>query len=247
MSIATAGTRGYSTFGDLKAHTQVVGCGWRFVPAGHLRLAFPVKSEPQSPATSPAASEELRSAVLRLRQTPRQLLFGVGLMLASGLLGTVLVRGESPSAPVLRLVHDVSAGSAVTAADFESVLLPERLGGEWLTLADLSAAAIASRPLRAGELAYKSDVNGLVDDRPSVAVAVARAQLPAGIRVGADLELWSSSPDVPQLLSSSATVRALGEDEASRVWTLTLAVEHSALPGVLGAMAGDGLTLVALP
>lgn len=190
---------------------------------------------------------ELGRALLRLRQAPRQLLIGVLLMLVSGLMGAVVIRGESPNTPALRLLRDVPAGVSLTTQDFEEVLLPDRLAGDWLRVSDLSEGATASRPLRVGELAYKSDLRGLPDGRPSLAVAVATSQLPAGIGVGDGVELWSSSPDLPEQLTANATLRAMSQDEASHLWSLTLAVESGALPRILAAIAGDGLTLVALP
>lgn len=167
-------------------------------------------------------------------------------MLVSGALGTLLLQGEQPSVPALKAVRDIAAGAAVSSADFETVWLPDRLAGDWLTASSLGAGSTASRPLREGDLAYLRDITGLRDGRPVIALALPAASLPAGLHVGQSVDLWEVSMAEPRLIAGRATLRAITEDSASRLQTLSVAVESAALAKVIRAVAGDGLAVVAV-
>ena len=175
------------------------------------------------------------AAMMRLRK-PRwkdpRLIVGIVLVVASVLLGAVLVSRLSETTAVLVARSAIVPGDPISAEDLETVEL--RLGEQTDhyvgTLEAIPEGAVALRTIRAGELVPMSAIgqSAEVPLRPVVIpvdAAVAESVVP-----GATVELWHTAPAAEEgadaqarLLVADAVVRRI--DEGSSLGMQEMSVE----------------------
>ena len=173
--------------------------------------------------------------VMRLRR-PRwkdpRLIVGIVLVLASILMGALLVSRLSATTPVLVARGPIVPGDPLESADLTTVEL--RLGDhrdQYVgTLEAIPEGAVAAAPVQAGELVPVSAV-GQSEDVPLRPVVIpVEATVAESVVPGASVELWHTSPAVAdggtgeaELLVPDAIVRRI--DEGSSLGMRSMSVE----------------------
>lgn len=173
--------------------------------------------------------------VMRLRR-PRwkdpRLIVGIVLVLASILMGALLVSRLSATTPVLVARGPIVPGDPLESADLTTVEL--RLGDhrdQYVgTLEAIPEGAVAAAPVQAGELVPVSAV-GQSEDVPLRPVVIpVEATVAESVVPGASVELWHTSPAVSdggtgeaELLVPDAIVRRI--DEGSSLGMRSMSVE----------------------
>lgn len=176
------------------------------------------------------------AAMMRLRK-PRwkdpRLIVGIVLVVASVLMGAVLVSRLSETTSVLVARSAIVPGDPISAGDLETVEL--RLGEQTDnyvgTLEAIPEGAVALRTVRAGELVPMSAIgqSAGVPLRPvviPVGAAVAESVVP-----GATVELWHTAPAAEEgadaqarLLVPDAVVRRIDEGSSLGMQEMTVEV-----------------------
>ncbi len=173
--------------------------------------------------------------VMRLRR-PRwrdpRLLVGIVLVLASVLLGALLVGRLSATTTVLVAASPIVPGDVIAEADLTEVEL--RLGEqEELYVGTLSAVpegAVATTTIRSGELLPRSAVGQPADVPLRPVVIPVDRTVAESVTPGAQVELWHTAdesadgaPGQARLLVEEAVVRRI--DEGSSLGMRSMAVE----------------------
>lgn len=196
----------------------------------------PGRSGPhQAATTGEETAVGATAAMMRLRR-PRwrdpRLIVGIVLVLASVLMGAVLVSRLSETTTVLVARSAIVPGDAIEAADLTAVDL--RLGdqtGHYVgTLDAVPDGAVATRAIEAGELVPMSAL-GQASDVPLRPVVIpVEAAVAESVVPGATVELWHTSPAADdgtaaqaELLVPDAVVRRI--DEGSSLGMRSMSVE----------------------
>jgi hypothetical protein len=174
-----------------------------------------------------------------------RLLVGVGLVLASVLLGAKLVSSARHTAPVVAARRDLAAGTVLSADDL--TVVPARLPGSGRGVYAAGPGELVgrrlSRPVAAGELV---PVGAVATDatKTTVTVPLAAAAAP-DLRKGQRIELWVSVGDCPALvLLPEVTVQAVRTDtgafgSGTGGQDVTISVEPVLADRVVAALALD--------
>ena len=145
-----------------------------------------------------------------------RLLLGVGLVLASVLLGAKLVSTARHTSPLVAASRDLAAGTVLSADDLTVVTarLPDSGRGIYASgPADLVGHRL-SRAVSAGELVPVAALD-TVADRTTVTVPLEAAAAPE-LRKGQRIEIWVSVGDCAALvLLPDVAVQAVRTDEAA--------------------------------
>lgn len=191
--------------------------------------------------------------VMRLRR-PRwkdpRLIIGIVLVLASILMGALLVSRLSATTPVLVARGPIVPGDPLESADLTTVEL--RLGDhrdQYVgTLEAIPDGAVAAAPVQAGELVPVSAV-GQSEDVPLRPVVIpVEATVAESVVPGASVELWHTSPSVAdggsgeaELLVPDALVRRIDEGSSlgMRSMSVEVLVPAESLAPVLEVLAQD--------
>ena len=193
------------------------------------------------------------AGMMRLR-TPRwkdpRLIVGIVLVVASVLMGAVLVSRLSETTSVLVARSAIVPGEPITAEDLTTVEL--RLGDQTDhyvgTLEAIPEGAVALRTIRSGELVPMSAIGqaGEVPLRPVVIpvdASVAESVVP-----GATVELWHTAPAIEEgaeaqarLLVPDAVVRRVDEGSSlgMREMSVEVLVPSDSLDEVLEVLSQD--------
>lgn len=173
--------------------------------------------------------------VMRLRRPqwkdPR-LIVGIVLVVASVLMGALLVSRLSETTPVLIARSPIVPGDEIDAADLVTVEL--RLGDQTElyvgTVEAVPEGAVATRTIEAGELVPLSAIGQATEVPLRPVVIPVDATVAESVTPGATVELWHTSPATAdggsgnaELLVSDAVVRRI--DEGSSLGMRSMAVE----------------------
>lgn len=201
----------------------------------------------QRTALSEGPAPNVAPQALRLKRArwanPR-LIAGALVMLAAAALGGQLASSADDTVPVLVATDNIGAGQELTAELVETRRL--QLGGATQHyLADVGTGHVVTRDVAAGELVPSSavrpaDALARANDVRYVSVALPRAELPTGLRVGSAVDVWVVSAngadnahrlaaDVKVGSVSGSSGGALGVEGSSS--TVTLAVGATARKG----------------
>ncbi|MFC5296136.1 SAF domain-containing protein [Brachybacterium tyrofermentans] len=191
--------------------------------------------------------------VMRLRR-PRwkdpRLIVGIVLVVASVLMGALLVSRLAETTPVLVARSPIVPGDVIGPENLATVEM--RLGEQdGLYVGSLDAVpsgAVATRTVQAGELIPLSAV-GQASDVPLRPIVIpVDATVAESVAPGATVELWHTSPEADdgtsadaELLVSAGIVRNI--DEGSSLGMRSMAVEvlvpQADLPAVLKVLSRD--------
>ncbi|MFC7376298.1 SAF domain-containing protein [Brachybacterium sp. GCM10030267] len=191
--------------------------------------------------------------MMRLRR-PRwkdpRLIVGIVLVLASVLMGALLVSRLAETTPVLVARSAIVPGDEITPDDLTTVDM--RLGDHTDhyvgSLEAIPDGAVATRTIEGGELLPTSAV-GQAGDVPLRPVVIPVDETVAeSVRPGATVELWHTGPGdesggtgTAELLVSDAVVRSI--DEGSSLGMRSMAVEvlvpRDSLAGVLEVLSQE--------
>lgn len=191
--------------------------------------------------------------VMRLRR-PRwkdpRLIVGIVLVLASVLMGALLVSRLSATTPVLVARGPIVPGDALEPSDLQTVEL--RLGDQHgLYVGDLDAipeGAVATATVGAGELLPVSAVGQPADVPLRPVVIPVEATVAESVVPGATVELWHTSPEVQDggtgeaaLLVPDAVVRRIDEGSSlgMRSMSVEVLVPAESLADVLEVLSKD--------
>jgi hypothetical protein len=191
--------------------------------------------------------------VMRLRR-PRwkdpRLIIGIVLVLASILMGALLVSRLSATTPVLVARGPIVPGDPLESADLATVEL--RLGDhrdQYVgTLEAIPDGAVAAAPVQAGELVPVSAVGQSADVPLRPVVIPVEATVAESVVPGASVELWHTSPAVAdggsgeaELLVPDAIVRRIDEGSSlgMRSMSVEVLVPAESLAPVLEVLAED--------
>jgi hypothetical protein len=185
--------------------------------------------------------------------TPRwldvRLLLGVGLVLASVLIGAKTIASARHSAPVVAARRDLAAGTVLSADDLSvvSARLPHSGSGIYASgPAELVGRRLA-HDVSAGELVPLAAVD-TTSTRTTVSVPLEAAAAP-DLRKGQRVELWVTVGDCPALvLLPDVTVQAVHTDSAgfgsgSGGQDVTISVAPELADRVVEALAIDDAQL----
>lgn len=178
-----------------------------------------------------------------------RLLLGVGLVLASVLLGAKLVSSARHTAPVVAARRDLAAGTVLSADDL--TVVQARLPGAGRAVyargpADLVGRRL-SRPVSAGELVPLTAMD-TVTTRTTVTVPLDAAAAP-DLRKGQRIELWVSvGRCAAMVLLPDVAVQAVRTDSAAfdsgtNGQDVTISVAPVLADRVVAALAIDGAQL----
>lgn len=184
--------------------------------------------------------------------------FIVGLLLVAASVGGVyaIVSLGDTSVPAYTARSPLAQGDVIHLSDL--VESPVRLdGAEGLYLLEGDVpddGLVVVKPVAAGELVPASAVGSAASERYASVVVTLATQLPASVRPGSPVDLWSAREadegfGPPTVLVPSATVVRVVEGEGlvvdSSVATVELLVPKSRIARVLEAIAnGDALSVV---
>ncbi len=192
----------------------------------------------------PAAEPSPQAARIgRARWLDVRLLVGVGLVLASIVLGARVVAGSDDTVGVWAARSELAAGDTVTAADVveRRVRLDAGADRYVATTSAPRGDLVLVRPVGRGELLPSGALaeRGAGDVR-YVSVAVPRAELPAGATKGSRVDLWV----VPSALDRAAS----GKDAVRSTLLLAGAAVESARvdEGAFGSGDGDVPVVLAI-
>jgi hypothetical protein len=140
--------------------------------------------------TSPRATRSRRPGW----RNPR-LLLGLVLVAVSVVVGARLMAAADDTVGVWVVAHDLPAGATLAAGDVEKrrIRFPDRgTADRYLASADdLPEQATLNRPVSAGELLPRSDIEADAGpDRLEVPISVAADDLPATVRQGSVVDIW---------------------------------------------------------
>ena len=191
--------------------------------------------------------------VMRLRR-PRwkdpRLIVGIVLVVASVLMGALLVSRLAETTPVLVARSPIVPGDVIGPENLATVEM--RLGEQdGLYVGSLDAVpsgAVATRTVQAGELIPLSAVGQASDVPLRPSVIPVDATVAESVAPGATVELWHTSPEADdgtsadaELLVSAGIVRNI--DEGSSLGMRSMAVEvlvpQADLPAVLKVLSRD--------
>jgi Flp pilus assembly protein CpaB len=178
-----------------------------------------------------------------------RLLLGVGLVLASVLLGAKLVSSARHTAPVVAARRDLAAGTVLSADDL--TVLQARLPGTgraaYASRPDDLVGRRLSRPVSAGELVPLAALDA-VTTHTTVTVPLAAAAAP-DLRKGQRIEVWVSVGNCAALvLLPDVTVQAVRADTAAfdsgtNGQDVTISVAPALADRVVAALAIDDAQL----
>lgn len=182
--------------------------------------------------------------MMRLRR-PRwkdpRLIVGIVLVVASVLMGALLVSRLSETTPVLVARSPIVPGDPIDTADLVAVEM--RLGDQRElyvgSLASIPAGAVATRTVQEGELLAMSAIGQVSDVTLRPVVIPVDATVAESVVPGATVELWHTAPagaDSEEmqavLLVPDAVVRRI--DEGSSLGMRSMAVEVLVPSGSVG-------------
>lgn len=230
-----------------------------------------VDPRPALPTSEPSPQA---ARIPRARWLDARLLVGVGLVLASVVLGARVVSGADDTVGVWAARADLAAGDTVTPADLVEHRVRLDAGVDRYVAAGTALAdgLVLTRPVAEGELL---PARALADrdaaDVRYVTVSVPRAELPAGAAKGSRVDVWvapsaldratsEKTPGTSTLLLGGAAVEGVQQDESAFgsgdgdvpvVLAITAAAAHGDLEGtvaeILTASRGGRLYLVGVP
>lgn len=186
-----------------------------------------------------------------------RLVAGVVLVLVCVLLGARIVTAADESVDVWAAAQDLSAGTTLSPDDLQvvAVRLFDVTGAYLDAKADLTGQVL-DRPVRAGELLPGSALRR-PSDRVSVALPVAAAAVPNGLRRGQLVDVYASGPDEQggairtRLVLAAAPVQAVDGGQGSFSSTsgsrqVVVSVDSADAGALLAAIAGRDLALAVL-
>lgn len=200
--------------------------------------------------------------VMRLRR-PRwkdpRLIVGIILVLASVLMGSLLVSRLAETTPVLVARSPIAPGDPIRPEGLGSVeiRLGEQIGLYAGSLEAVPEGAVATRAIDAGELVPISALGQPADVPLRPVVIPVDTAVAESVAIGATVELWHTSPGPSQgdrasatMLVPDAVVRRI--DEGSSLGMRSMAVEvlvpADDLAAVLEVLGEDGrLDVIGVP
>lgn len=184
----------------------------------------------------------------KIRSAPRQLFAGIAIMLLSSLLGSLILRHEALTLPVLQATRAVAAGEFITTADLRIVYLPSSLeSAQWATKTDLQTPQRLTRSIRPGQPLFQSDLGGSASGEVSFGFEAEAATLPVALETGETVQVWAlgSADDFEaQLIVSSATLLEVKPVENRETVHITLRLAPQFLAQSVQMAADDRLRLV---
>jgi uncharacterized protein YkvS len=170
-----------------------------------------------------------------------QLIVGIVLVLLFSSLGGLLFQNQNQSTKVLVVTEDVAAGVSVEDVDFSFLELSGQVPEQVVT--SVPTSGFLARSFQAGEIVQSNDVS--VDQIPSslVSASLAPSAIPAFVRIGDVIELWSSISGELAIRIGMAEIIQISAMENTEDLTLTFRVMPALVPLVLGT--GPDLKVVA--
>lgn len=169
-----------------------------------------------------------------IRQSPRRLLIGIGIMLISSVVGGLLLSKDTQTFTAFAVTRDVAAGVAIGTDEVDEVQLPVAASrDQWLSAADVEGGFITKRPLEAGVLLQRGDVSDFVEPGDQIGISVETGYLPAGLSAGQVVALWAVDPQLESGFLAEAVVLAFESDENSKATFLSLRIDTESTAVVL--------------
>lgn len=176
-----------------------------------------------------------------------RLAIGVLLIAGGGLVGSILLGGES-SVPLLRAAAPIAQGSVLTESQFVVAELPARLGEDYLRSGQIPDGAVAAHTIGAGELLSSSAVGtrqGWVD------LAIPLLIEPASsVPTGSKVDLWRvksagmNASAQARIITRGAILVSVNPHERTAKASAQVRVEPADVPAVLEALGTqDGIVI----
>jgi hypothetical protein len=151
-----------------------------------------------------------------------RLVFGVLLVLASIVVGAVVVSRASDTHPAVVVTHDLAAGTVLTADDLaiKQVQLPDDGHGVYLSTVHAAVHRELDRAVSKGELLPAAAIHS-VPARTTLTVPLDPGTAP-DLRAGQRIEVWVSTPSCEStVLLADVTVQAVHVDNGGSFTTGT--------------------------
>lgn len=174
---------------------------------------------------------------------------GIALIVASIAGVWFVVASARQTIPVLAASRTIVPGETVTAAELRVVDVALGPSGDaYLSPADLTGSLVATRTIGEGEMVAQSAVGDAADARMTTIVVQSAADVPAAVKAGSVVELWSAPLlerglyDTPRVLIADAVVAAVTRDDTmigGGAATLELVIERAKVAEALAAVAAE--------
>ena len=209
------------------------------------------------------SSESATAAVAGGRASPKRrvtaarigdlrLLAGVGLVVASVVVGVSVMTSSGDTVLVLRASRDLSIGAA--PMDLVTVPISRSAAGDAYVSEQPASGTVLRWPVHAGELVPRAAL--AVATQPpkrQVTVAVDPLHAPVGLVAGAHVDVWASSTErdagAPSLVVRDVVVASVSEDAVGVGGEIAVVLDlgEDDVPAVVAAVRSGVVDLVAIP
>jgi hypothetical protein len=201
-------------------------------------------------ASVPSSPSALRPSRAWWRDA--RVIAGVGLIVASMLIGARLLAGGSDTVQGWQAVRDLAQGAVVTSDDVAPVDIPASLADAYAT-EGLPTAAL-DRPLRAGEV-LPAPVDAVATTARWVTVPVEPLHAPVDLAPGERVDVWATDTSdlgavpAPRLVLEGVLVSNVAVDGVGLggEYGVVLEVEPADTGDLLEAVRSGGIDLVRVP
>jgi len=189
----------------------------------------------------------------RVRWRDGRLWLGVGLIIASMLIGSRLISHSDERITVWRATHDLSLGALPADLEPVAVALGDATAG--YVRASSDPVGVLVHPVAAGELLPSAALGSLDDvSMRVITIPVEPLHAPIALVPGDRVDIWatpleSSVPGPSQLVEQSAIVASVAADSMGVGGEIGVAVSipESRADALIAAMRGGAIDLVAVP
>jgi len=179
----------------------------------------------------------LNTAPTRLawKQSPRQLMLGVAILLGSGIAGNIVMAQEEFTIEAYQLTRSLAAGQAISPSDVTPILLPQKVAtADFLQV--LEPGTRAKTALREGKILVGGDVAHSRVEGMEVTLRLDPGWAPLDLEVGHKIRLWAVGAEAAEFaseISSGSVITSLRTSDRSEAVFIQVRVTSSVAASVV--------------